>query len=518
MIPQNTVRKGQRLFGLMDDLQESLPSQKVIDAVDSRVVAADVAANAGVSLAQARRDLQALAAVSQADMAVNADGELIYTFPPNLKGVLASKSRRYRALQLARKVWPALFWGIRVSFGLLLLVSVAAIFSTILFIQTSSSDERRDDRRGGVSFGGGGSFGGPFGSFWGPSPFDFFYYRPYGYYGGYYGGYKDPDEMGLLESIFSYIFGDGNPNADLEEERTRLAARVIRENGGAVTAEQLAPFCDDLPSPSEAESATVNESYVLPLVTALNGQAQVTEDGIIVYTFPELQVSAAGGDSLVLKRAGLKADASTREISRLLQANGINTRGALERADLIRTLEKYLPEENGDVLLEREYEFSLAPETNRYIAGGLGILNLGGALYLGNLLGQAALYGVRLPSYMGLVQAGYPLLLAYAILFNVIPLTRNFLIGKSNEEIRERNNRRRQWRKALASALTTGSIGRKIRAARKMKTSMKQLGTGGDDILYDTSKANIENKEKKEQSDLDEFDRLLRESQDKDFQ
>jgi hypothetical protein len=40
----------------------------------------------------------------------------------------------------------------------------------------SDDDDRRDSRRGG-----GYSMGGP-SLYFGPSPFDFFYYRPYGYY------------------------------------------------------------------------------------------------------------------------------------------------------------------------------------------------------------------------------------------------------------------------------------------------------------------------------------------------
>jgi hypothetical protein len=104
-----------------------------------------------------------------------------------------------------------------------------------------------------MSFGGGG-FG--YDPFWGPSPFDFFYYRPYyGYYAMPGEERRDPDEMGFLESIFSYIFGDGDPNRGLEEKRLSLAANMIRENNGSVTAEQLAPFCDDLPSPKKSKDS-----------------------------------------------------------------------------------------------------------------------------------------------------------------------------------------------------------------------------------------------------------------------
>lgn len=256
---------------------EKLPSKRVIEVVEKapngKVIAADVAVSAGVSLSQARKDLTALASISQGDIAVSSDGELIYEFPQNLNAVLANNSLKYKSKQAFLKVWPGLFYALRVSFGVVLLASLAAIFSTIFFLSQSSSssdDNRRRDNRGM-----GGGFGGSM--FWGPSPLDFFYYRPY--YGGYYGApgrpAKDPDEMGFLESTFSYIFGDGNPNEGLEERRLSLAANMIRENKGSVTAEQLAPYCDEAPAPNTNAdmAAYVDEvrtsvacSFLLPLL------------------------------------------------------------------------------------------------------------------------------------------------------------------------------------------------------------------------------------------------------------
>lgn len=150
-------------------LVEKLPSKNVIDVVEqspnNKVIAADVAASAGVSLSQASKDLSALASVSQGDIAVSSDGELIYSFPPNLSSVLANNSLKFKIQQTFQKIWPSLFYVIRVSFGLVLLASLAAIFSTILFLSSSSQnseDNRRRDNRGM------GGFGGGFGGFWGP--------------------------------------------------------------------------------------------------------------------------------------------------------------------------------------------------------------------------------------------------------------------------------------------------------------------------------------------------------------
>lgn len=535
-------------------------------------MASDVAAAAGVSLSQARKDLTALAALTKADLSVTADGELLYSFPSNLNAALAQNSAKYKAVQsFQTKVWPALFWGIRVSFGVALLASLVAIFSTIFFIQSSSSssdDDRRRDR------GGGGGFGSIFGGYWGPSPFDVFYFRPYGSY-GYYGTttseYRDPDDMGFLESIFSYLFGDGNPNAGIEEKRLALAAAVIRANKGAVTAEQLAPFCDEAPPPpavdadstagissSSSSGVYVDEAFVLPIVSALGGEPIVTDEGEIVYVFSELQTTSgnaaaapstqsqssssssamvAAREAMVLKRAGMKANSSARDILQVLNYNGIRTpRGAVEKSDLIRLLESALPpmtpaeqkqiqqaqllvtnnEADPSVLQERELTFSLAPDLNKFLAGGLGVVNLGGALYLGNLLSQIAGYGARLPSYFGTVQAFYPLLLAYAILFNVIPAARNLYINSQNEQIRQRNARRRSWQSALATAITSNDrIAKKLQAASRFKTKARQIV--GADVIYDTSKPMEDTVQQKERQALADFDKLL-EGDDTSFQ
>jgi len=246
-----------------NDLQQKLPSNTVIDVVDGMatkdVVVSDVAVKAGVSLSQARKDVAALAAITRADIAVSSDGELIYQFPSNLKTNLAQNSAKFKLSQQLAKAWPTLFWGIRVTFGITLIASVLAVFSTIFFIKSSSSDDRDERRDRGGSFG-----GSSFSYIWGPSPFDFLYWnRPYGYYAS--PRYNDPEDMGFLTSVYSYVFGDGDPNRNLNENRLKLASAVIRRSNGAVTAEQLAPFCDDSPNPDDFDRPVVDEVSFRPL-------------------------------------------------------------------------------------------------------------------------------------------------------------------------------------------------------------------------------------------------------------
>ena len=528
-----------------NELMERLPSKKVIQSIEknnggknknNQIIASDLATSAGISLSQARKDLTTLASLTRGDIAVSSDGELIYTFPSNINSVLSSNSAKYRAVTTWKeKVFPPLFYATKVGFGVALLASLVAIYSTIFFVMTSSSSNRddRDDRRGG-----GGMGGMRWGGFFGPSPLDFFYYRPYYsryYYSPAYGNTRqDPDEMGFLESVFSYVFGDGDPNGDVEERRVSLVAEMIRQNGGAVTAEQLAPFCDDAPMPRlDEERAYVDESFVLPIVSQLDGEPQVTEEGDIVYTFPELMTSAASAskvssfssdemarmrrESRILRRAGLEEDVPTSMIKRLLNMNGVNTRGSLERADFVNLLEKALPEDTDymdmdvddpTLLLEREYKFSLASSIQTILAGGLGVVNLGGALYLGNILSQYAMYGVRLPSYFGIIQQFFPLLLGYAVLFNAIPLVRNFWVNRENAKIKQRNETRKSWKSVLGQG--AGGVTRKLGAAARFAKRMRQLGSGGQrDVIFDTSKDLSEMEDVKERDAMKDFDDLL---------
>jgi hypothetical protein len=175
-------------------------------------------------------------------------------------------------------------------------------------------------------------------------------------------------------------------------------------------------------------------------------------------------------------------------------------------------LEDAAADSQTDVLTERRLKFSVATDVNKFLAGGLGVVNLGGALYLGNLLGQYALYGVRLPSYMGVVQSFYPLLLLYAVLFNVIPLMRNVYNQQENAKIEKRNGVRRKWRDALKN----NSFTRKLKAAAKMGTRLKQLGANPDEIVFDTRKPIEEIKKRKIDLELKEFDKLLQEDESKD--
>jgi len=245
--------------------------------------------------------------------------------------------------------------------------------------------------------------------------------------------YQDPKELSFLESVFSVLFGDGDPNADLEERRSKAVAALIRAKGGALTAEELAPYMDPADGPPAGDDL-VDESYVLPAVTRFGGVPEVTADGDIVYSFDELQVSAEGTG-----RAEMLMQSSPSEIKRLAASEGISVAGLFDKEDLVEAVSTALrlrevQESSAPLqpyLEEQEYEFSLATSGQQVAVGVLGVVNLLGALYLGNLFASPAIAGKTLVGLLGFVQAAYPFLLVYGAAFVTVPVLRYFKVQVS---------------------------------------------------------------------------------------
>lgn len=148
-------------------------------------------------------------------MQVSSDGEIVFVFSPStLRRELRAASSKARAKDTWSAVSPPLFWLLRASFGLALLTSITIVITGI----TALSQSRDEDNRGSSSS----SF--PMISrMWGPNPLDFLYYtQPYRYS-------DDPQDIGFLQSCFSFLFGDGDPNADLDVRTSQAVAALIRQ-------------------------------------------------------------------------------------------------------------------------------------------------------------------------------------------------------------------------------------------------------------------------------------------------
>ncbi|HAA32472.1 MAG TPA: hypothetical protein DCE56_38200 [Cyanobacteria bacterium UBA8553] len=420
---------------------------KAVEQLGYRVTVGDVAAQAGLNINLAQQGLLALASDAGGHLQVAESGEIAYLFPKNFRAVLRNKFWRLQLQEWWEKVWRVLFYLIRISFGIVLILSIVLIFVAIAIIVFSINASNNDDNSGGGrshSSGGGGLFFFPY--FWGPDIFWFF--DP-----GYDQRYRrkraasQKSEMNFLEGIFSFLFGDGNPNADLEERRWQEIGIVIRNSKGAVAAEQIAPYLDDIGEGEKRES----EDYMLPVLSRFDGRPEVSPDGEIVYHFPELQTTA--------------------------------------KAQELQSVPAYLR--------ERLWRFSHASSGQLMGAIGLGAVNLVGALMLGSLL-RGGIVAAKLGGLVAFVQSIYWLLLAYGIGFLAIPLIRYFWIQLKNSRVEARNQKRQQQAVALNEA--DSALHKKIAYAQQFAA---QNVITQEDLVY-TSETDLLDQEIERSDKLDD--------------
>ncbi|MBD2663427.1 hypothetical protein [Richelia sinica] len=397
------------------------PNSAIMQAVEKlgyRVTVGDVATQAGLNVAEASQGLLALASDAGGHLQVATSGDIVYQFPKDFRTILRNKYLQLRWQEWWQKIWRVLFYLIRISFGIFLILSILLITVSIFIIITAANSNRDDDDRssgfGGINF------------FYFPDLFWFF--SPD--YQERTRSKAEKNELNFFEAVFSFLFGDGNPNANLEERRWQEIAGVISNHQGAVIAEQIAPYLDNLGERYQQEY----EDYMLPVLIRFNGQPQVSSEGQIIYYFPELQVRASKQKFLSVP----------------------------------------------EYLHEFSWRFSAATSGQILLSAGLGVVNCVGALVLGSLLrdGTAA---AQLGGLVAFVQGIYGLLLAYGIGFLAIPLGRYFWIQWRNQKIKERNTQRQERARLLNS--DNGCLQNKISFAREF-AGEKLIGK--DDSVYST--------------------------------
>ncbi|KAJ9695098.1 hypothetical protein PVL29_010546 [Vitis rotundifolia] len=433
------VASGIRPGGIVET--DKLPSdvrKRAIDAVDAcggRVTIGDVASKGGLKLNEAQKALQALAADTNGFLEVSDEGDVLYVFPKDYRSKLAAKSFRIKIEPFVEKAKSAAEYLVRVSFGTALIASIVLVYTTIIALLSSRSDEDNRGRRGGRSYDSGFTF------YLNPADL-FWYWDPY-----YYRRrriQKEDDGMNFIESVFSFVFGDGDPNQGIEDERWKLIGQYISSNGGVVTAEELAPYLDL----ETADNNLDDESYILPVLLRFEGLPEVDEEGNILYRFPSLQRTASS------QRSGRKEYVGKRW------------------TDWVGGVEKFFK--------EKKWQFSKTSNSERAMVIGLGGLNLFGVIILGTMLKN----GPVTPSgFITFVSDIFPLLQIYAGSFFAIPLIRWFLIRNKNAKIEKRNLAREL--RAQALELPDLSLRRKLLSARDMA---QRTVIGQDRIVYSTDR------------------------------
>lgn len=265
------------------------PNPKVLQAIPklgSRVTVADVAARTGLAIHVVTRELNKIAADTQAVLEVSKQGTIAYSFARDLDGAYRAKGTQKLIADTLQSVRNAIFYCVRLSFGLLLIASIltlVCIFAValvmILFVGDASDGDLGDvDLDADLSF----NFFdvinlSMFFTWW---RFDLQSEQNF----DYFGRKVDIREKGFLFNCFSFLFGDGDPNAGFEEQSWQYVGELIRRCNGVLTAEQVAPYL----------VACGNDKSIFPVLVRFDGAPEVTDNGNIVYVFPAMQTSAQG--------------------------------------------------------------------------------------------------------------------------------------------------------------------------------------------------------------------------------
>ncbi len=407
------------------------PNPTIMQAVEQlgyRVTVGDVAAKAGLDVNFAQRELLTLASEAGGNLQVAESGDIAYLFPKNFRDILRNKFLRLQLQEWWQSIWRILFYLIRISFGIVLVASILLIFVAITIL-LSSGDSNNGGGGGGDGGGGGGRGGGFsfFPYFWNDLIWIFYWNHDEPYYQQRSRLTDQKPQMSFLEAVFSFLFGDGNPNHNLEERQWSDIATAIRNNRGAVAAEQIAPYLDNLGQGYSREY----EQYMLPALARFDGRPEVSPEGQIVYHFPQLQTTATERNS----------------------------------------------EPVAAYLREMLWRFSNASSGQIMLAAGLGAVNIVGALVLGNLLSNSAIAG----GFIGFVSAIYPILLIYGVGFLAIPLIRYFWIQWKNSRIESRNQKRQK--RAMLLNEPDANLLKKLAYAREF--AAENVLTG-EDLAYTT--------------------------------
>lgn len=438
---------------------------KILDAVTSlsrqpRLTIADVATAAGLPLSITQHTVHTLALTVGAAVDVSDDGTLSYRFPSDTRSRLARASLQASIRMAWQRAFPFLFSAVRVLFGALLIISIVVTFVAIAALSSAarSDDDRRDARRGGFL---------PVRLF-APDIFDVIFYSRYrnAYYPRrqQYDDYgRSGDQMSFLEAVYSFVFGDGDPNVVVEDRRWKLIAALIRANRGAVTAEQLAPFLD-LPEGSKGDDGhVVDEAFVLPVLERFGGYPEVTDDGDIVYVFPSLAVTGSRGGGVEVMGKG--------------SAN----------------------------LVERELQLSKASMGQRAMVVALGVVNVVGVLTLGVKLMAVRAVTPDAVALVQMIRGIYPALVGYATSFMAIPFLRWLRMRGENSRIQQRNRDREMA--AVRVSRPDREVKRKLLAAERFKQKMEIVREA--DVVYSSDKDVIDQRPVQDKLQ-DDFDRRLK--------
>ncbi|MDR2797318.1 MAG: hypothetical protein LBB80_03150 [Treponema sp.] len=275
-------------------IKDKAAYRKITDAFKKQrkgATVADIAAQTALPLNTIRELVPVAADEYSGRLEVTESGEILYSFPQGF----TSKYRGFRAG--LRKFTDKVLEGMKIAgtllfkvwimvmlvgyFVLFMLIALAALAVSVAS-NSSNSDNRSEGRGGG-------------GLFLAGSIFDliiriWFYSEltkavDRSFNGRYYTGENSrPKGKPLYKAIFSFIFGDGDPNGDWTAKEKQAIIAYIQANQGVISLPEYMVLTGC--TPTEAEQG------LSACCVEFSGLPEVTEEGTLVYRFDELLLRA----------------------------------------------------------------------------------------------------------------------------------------------------------------------------------------------------------------------------------
>lgn len=448
---------------------------KAIQALKHSVTAAQVSASTGMPMARTMQLLNQVAADTDGALIVNNRGEIQYKFAPNFQDKYLADKLKKMLFTAAVFLFEAGFYILRVSFGVMLVFSLLVIVLLFIALILGALGDSGSGGDGGSSDFGGlpdvglfdiASIGDGFAWRYGPGHQEKLYELEY----------NEEKKANFFLEVFSFLFGDGDPNSNIEKQRWQYIAKLIVDNGGVVTEEEVKPLLEG------------EKSSILPVLVRFNGRPEVTENGGIVYVFAEL----AQQSSAILDTLSLPSSEETTEGKIRSNVGARYYEMVIKPQQEAMRSQQHLPVEHRKVTLQKVHrppflqesfwEFSQFPLSSSLWVTSLAALNLAGSYWLYKHIATSAL----LHRYAALIDC----LLAYAVIFVALPFIRIIFNYCANYFIERRNAARQKSYAVIerpnAELRKTMAAGAMLR--RELAHAINQPST----VVYTTERENLE--------------------------
>jgi hypothetical protein len=379
---------------------------------------ADMIAGTGLPKYQVEQAARAVLDEYAGQLKVTESGELLYSFPSGMRSTTRGAGPAFRrflksfakgaakVLSFLFKIWiVVMLVGYFVAFVAILLAAILASFA-------ASAASRNERGRGGRSSGGG--IGGTF-----------LFMRLLDtalrmwFVSNLIRDQKRPPGRPFYRSVFAFVFGEGDPNLDWEERERKYALSYIRGRRGVITIEELMTLTG-----TEYDEA---QRLVNRYMVEFEGEPRVTDDGTLVFAFPELLRTSAA------EQKAAAAVPILNPMGKKLMAFSSNK-----------------PKTNGWIAFFNAFNLAFGGYFLLVsLLQGAAALGRNGPMvysFTGRLLASV---GISPVPFMAAVLGIVPVV--FSVLFFLVPIARKARLDRENARIREEALRKRVYARVLSS-------------------------------------------------------------------